>query len=206
GERLGYVPRGSTPYIVQLPPERLPEGAREAGEDSAGASHDPAEPWYTNLWGSITTEPAETPADPDRSGDHGEEQAPPPMVPAEDHDPDAEGEKMSAAVTEADLSVVEQQLGRTPRGVLAISCPTPVGEPRVARTAPRLPDATPFPSLSYLPEPALTSALGALESVGVMREMSARLATDTALAARYRAARDDYLAERDAIEDLGTEF
>jgi len=92
GERLGYVPRGSTPYIVQLPPERLPEGAREAGEDSAGASHDPAEPWYTNLWGSITTEPAETPADPDRSGDHGEEQAPPPMVPAEDHDPEAEGE------------------------------------------------------------------------------------------------------------------
>src|SRR5699024_12557748 len=72
--------------------------------------------------------------------------------------------------------------------------------------APRLPDGTPFPTLYYLTEPALTSAIGALESVGVMREMSARLATDTALAARYRAARDDYLAERNAIEDLGTEF
>lgn len=113
---------------------------------------------------------------------------------------------MSAAVTEADLSVVERQLGRTPRGVLAISYRTPVGEPGVVRTAPRLPDGTPFPTLYYLTEPALTSAIGALESEGVMREMSARLAADDALAARYRAARDDYLAERNAIEDLGTEF
>ncbi len=113
---------------------------------------------------------------------------------------------MSAAVTEADLTVVEQQLGRTPRGVLAISYRTPDGEPGVVRTAPRLPDGTPFPTLYYLTEPALTSAIGALESVGVMREMSARLAADEALAARYRAARDDYLAERNALEDLGTDF
>src|SRR6185437_850605 len=48
------------------------------------------------------------------------------------------------------------------------------------------------------------SAIGRLEASGLMREMTERLGTDTALAERYRAAYDDYLARRDAIEPLGT--
>jgi hypothetical protein len=39
-----------------------------------------------------------------------------------------------------------------------------------------------------------------------MKEMTARLATDSDLAAAYRRAHDSYLAERDAIEPLGTTF
>ena len=39
-----------------------------------------------------------------------------------------------------------------------------------------------------------------------MREMSARLHEDPELAARYRRAHESYLAERDAIEPLGTDF
>lgn len=39
-----------------------------------------------------------------------------------------------------------------------------------------------------------------------MREMSARLSDDSDLAAAYRRAHDSYLAERDAIESLGTTF
>ena len=38
-----------------------------------------------------------------------------------------------------------------------------------------------------------------------MREMTARLADDEELAAAYRRAHDAYLAERDAIDSLGTE-
>ena len=38
-----------------------------------------------------------------------------------------------------------------------------------------------------------------------MREMQARLATDPDLAAAYQAAHETYLAERNAIESLGTE-
>jgi uncharacterized protein len=38
-----------------------------------------------------------------------------------------------------------------------------------------------------------------------MREMTARLETDPDLAASYRAAHEDYLARRNAIESLGTE-
>lgn len=38
-----------------------------------------------------------------------------------------------------------------------------------------------------------------------MREMTARLAVDSDLAAQYRLAHEDYLARRDAIESLGTD-
>ena len=41
-----------------------------------------------------------------------------------------------------------------------------------------------------------------LESAGVMREMAARLAEDPGPRARYRAAHEDYLARREAIEHV----
>ena len=43
-----------------------------------------------------------------------------------------------------------------------------------------------------------------LEASGVMREMTDRLAADADLAAAYRRAHESYLAQRDAIEPLGT--
>lgn len=110
------------------------------------------------------------------------------------------------SITEADLQAVAKQLGREPRGVLEISYRTPDGRPAVVKTAPRLPDGTPFPTLYYLTDPRLTGACSRLESGGVMREMQARLADDAALAAGYRRAYESYLAERDAIESLGTDF
>jgi hypothetical protein len=39
-----------------------------------------------------------------------------------------------------------------------------------------------------------------------MREMTERLGSDPELAAAYRRAHESYLAERDAIESLGTAF
>lgn len=110
------------------------------------------------------------------------------------------------AALEADLAEVAEQLGRTPRGVLSIAYRTPDGAPAVVRTAPRLPDGTPFPTLYYLTEPRLTAAIGRLESAGLMREMTGRLTGDRGLAAAYQRAHEDYLAERNALEDLGTEF
>lgn len=109
-------------------------------------------------------------------------------------------------VDPADLEAVARQLGRPPRGVLAIAYRCPNGEPAVVKTAPRLPDGTPFPTLYYLTHPALTAAASRLESDGLMRAMTARLAADPDLAARYRRAHESYLAERDAIEPLGTTF
>ncbi len=110
------------------------------------------------------------------------------------------------SVTEADLAVVTQQLGREPRGVLEISYYSPDGRPGVVKTAPRLPDGTPFPTLYYLTDPRLTAEASRLEVAHVMKWMEARLAEDEELAADYLAAHEHYLAERNAIEDLGTDF
>jgi hypothetical protein len=78
------------------------------------------------------------------------------------------------------------------------------GLPDVVETSPRLEDGTPFPTLYYLTCPKVRSAIGRLEASGLMKEMTERLATDSDLADRYRAAHDAYLARRDEIEPLGT--
>lgn len=110
------------------------------------------------------------------------------------------------SVTETELAVVAEQLGREPRGVLEISYHSPDGVPGVVKTAPKLPDGTPFPTLYYLTDPRLTAEASRLEVAHVMKWMEARLAEDAELAADYRAAHEHYLAERNAIEDLGTDF
>lgn len=109
-------------------------------------------------------------------------------------------------VEPADLDAVAAQLGREPRGVLEIVYRCPNGEPAVVKTAPKLPDGTPFPTLYYLTHPALTAAASRLESSGLMKDMTDRLAQDPELAAAYRRAHEQFLAERDAIEPLGTTF
>ena len=76
----------------------------------------------------------------------------------------------------------------------------------MVKTAPRLDDGTPFPTLYYLTHPALTAAASRLESEGVMRTMTAALQDDPELAGAYRRAHESYLAERDAVESLGTTF
>jgi uncharacterized protein len=108
--------------------------------------------------------------------------------------------------SETDLEIVARQLGRPPRGVLAIAYRTPDGKPAVVKTAPRLPDGTPFPTLYYLTDPRLTAEASRQEAAGLMRGMTERLHHDPALAAAYRAAHESYLAERDAVEVLGTDF
>ncbi|MFC7755838.1 DUF501 domain-containing protein [Tsukamurella soli] len=111
-----------------------------------------------------------------------------------------------SAPSAEDLATVAAQLGREPRGVLAIAYRTPDRVPAVVTTAPRLPDGTPFPTLFYLTDPRLTAEASRLESAGVMRRMEALLRSDAAVAANYRAAHEAFLAERNAIEDLGTDF
>ena len=109
-------------------------------------------------------------------------------------------------ISDDDIAAVTRQLGRAPRGMLEVSYRCPNGEPAVVKTAPRLPDGTPFPTLYYLTHPALTAAASRLESGGLMRDMTDRLASDEELAAAYQRAHESYLAERDAIEPLGTDF
>lgn len=107
-------------------------------------------------------------------------------------------------VTPADLATVAAQLKRPPRATRRVAHRCSCGLPDVVETSPRLEDGTPFPTVFYLTCPRARSAIGRLEASGLMREMTARLDDDEALAARYRAAHEAYLAHRDAIASLGT--
>ena len=100
-------------------------------------------------------------------------------------------------VTDRDLEVLAEQLGRLPRGVVGIAARCVCGRPLVVRTAPRLDDGTPFPTTFYLTSPGAVAAASTLEANGVMREMSERLLEDAELAAAYQKAHEHYLAQRE---------
>ncbi|GAA4856483.1 DUF501 domain-containing protein [Saccharopolyspora cebuensis] len=110
----------------------------------------------------------------------------------------------TAPVGDDDREAVARQLGRPPRGLRAIAARDAGGEPTVVQTHPRLEDGTPFPTLYYLTAPGLVAVCSTLEAEGLMREFADRLDSDADLAERYRYAHESYLAERDALESLGT--
>ncbi|HOQ52773.1 MAG TPA: DUF501 domain-containing protein [Micropruina sp.] len=108
----------------------------------------------------------------------------------------------SSSIDPADLASIEEQLGRTPRGLLRVAWRCADGSPGVVVTAPRLPDGTPFPTVYYLTCPLAVASTSTLEAQGVMAQMTARLADDADLAAHYRRAHLAYLADRRALGDV----
>ena len=108
-------------------------------------------------------------------------------------------ESRSTPLQPGDREAVAAQLGRPPRAMRAVAHRCPCGLPDVVETSPRLEDGTPFPTLYYLTCPRASSAIGTLESAGAMKEMTARLAEDPELRARYEAAAEDYVARRDRL-------
>ena len=104
--------------------------------------------------------------------------------------------------TARDVAVLAAQLGREPRGIVAIAARCVCGNPTVVHTAPRLPDGTPFPTQYYLTHPDAVAAVSTLEANGVMKTMQESLREDEDLAAAYRAAHERYLDERYALGDV----
>ena len=100
--------------------------------------------------------------------------------------------------SEADIAAVSAQLGRPARNVIGIAARCVCGNPTVVSTSPRLADGTPFPTLYYLSHPAATAAISTLEANGVMPELAALLVDD--VADEYRAAHEQYVADREGIE------
>ncbi len=105
-------------------------------------------------------------------------------------------------VADNDLATVTAQLGRPPRGMVAVAARCVCGRPTVVRTAPRLPDGTPFPTTYYLTCPPVVAAVSTLEAGGLMRELTARLADDPELAAAYVRAHEAYLRDRAELGDV----
>jgi hypothetical protein len=100
--------------------------------------------------------------------------------------------------TDEDVRIVSRQLGRPARDVVGIAARCSCGAPTVVSTRPRLADGTPFPTFYYLTHPAATAAVSTLEAEGQMPGLAALLVDETAEA--YRAAHEQYIADRESIE------
>ena len=101
-----------------------------------------------------------------------------------------------------DTAAIAAQINREPRGVIEVAHRCGCGAPDVIKTAPRLPDGTPFPTMYYLTCPRAASYIGTLEANGVMKQFEDELAADPVLAEQYRKAHELYLAQREAIEHV----
>ena len=106
------------------------------------------------------------------------------------------------SISQADLAEVTRQLGRPARDILEIAARCVCGRPLVVKTNPRLSDGTPFPTLYYLTQPAVTAAVSTLEATGLMATLQEQLQQDQGLKAQYLAAHQSYLEEREAILEV----
>jgi hypothetical protein len=108
----------------------------------------------------------------------------------------------AAALPEAsavERRVVEAQIGRPLRGSVAVAARCPYGLPLAVRTAPKLEDGTPFPTLYWLTCPAARAAVGRLEAAGWNTRLTERVDAEPELAAGQQAAHRRYVAQRDAV-------
>lgn len=72
--------------------------------------------------------------------------------------------------TEKDFSFVARSLDREPKGRFTVSVRDEVGNPRVIRNYPLLPDGSPMPTLYWLVDPKVRSKIGFLESHGGVKQ------------------------------------
>ena len=98
-----------------------------------------------------------------------------------------------------DLQVLEEQLGRVPRGVVGIAARCVCGKPTVVATAPRLEDGTPFPTTFYLTSPGAVRACSTLDATTVKEDFNQRLTDDEDLRAAYQRAHEAYIVSREQL-------
>ncbi|WP_415873679.1 DUF501 domain-containing protein [Bifidobacterium apousia] len=108
-------------------------------------------------------------------------------------------ELLATPATPEQTAVVNRQLGRYPRGMVAVGARCVCGNPLAVVTRPQLEDGTPFPTTCYLTSPEAVKAVSRLEADGVMADWNAELASDSDLASAYRRAHELYLAFRSAL-------
>lgn len=105
-------------------------------------------------------------------------------------------------IQDGDIAAFTEQLGREPRGLLAVGARCACGAPAVTVTSPRLPDGSPFPTLFYLTLPWVVKEVSRLESSGKMQEYNERLADDAELAQSHREAHESFVERRNLLEDI----
>ncbi|UQA80959.1 DUF501 domain-containing protein [Gardnerella piotii] len=96
----------------------------------------------------------------------------------------------------ADKNIVKRQLGRFPRGMVAVGARCVCGRPLAVITRPCLEDGTPFPTTCYLTSPEAVKAASHLEAQGFMKECNDLLNTNEEVAKKYEYAHKEYLEFR----------
>ena len=108
-------------------------------------------------------------------------------------------ELLATPAKQDQIAVVNRQLGRYPRGMVAVGARCVCGNPLAVVTRPQLEDGTPFPTTCYLTSPEAVKAVSRLEADGVMADWNTELGSDPDLASVYRRAHELYLAFRSAL-------
>jgi len=102
---------------------------------------------------------------------------------------------LKVMVSEAELQVIFEQLGRRPRGVCAIERCCPAGHPQVIRVYPLI-DEKPFPTLFWLTCPNLVKQISRLEHLGVIEQLERLVERDPLFRNRYHEDHRAYIEER----------
>ncbi len=105
---------------------------------------------------------------------------------------------MDRPPSKRDIEVIRWQIGRYPRGVVAIARDCPHGYPQVTVNYPLIKGNgfEVFPTLFWLTCPYLVREVGKLEARGMVKELEGRLARDAELLSEYLRAHEGYRRER----------
>jgi hypothetical protein len=95
-----------------------------------------------------------------------------------------------------DRTVVERQLGRTPRAFRRVAVRCPFGRPAVTEQEPYDADGNPFPTTYYVTCRWLVAAISRLEAAGGVERWSERAADEPKLAASLERATEEQRAVR----------
>lgn len=115
------------------------------------------------------------------------------------------------APTEQQLAMIEQQLGRKPRGLVGIAWQNRAGVPAVLQMR-SLVDDQPFPTLFWLSSKDLYQAIAGIETGGEVKRIEQEIETDEVLREQHLADQQRYVtlrwqymakADRQRIDELG---
>jgi hypothetical protein len=109
------------------------------------------------------------------------------------------------------LATIEQQIGRSPRGLKSVAASSANGVPLVLKMHP-LVDGKPFPTLYWLCSKDLHKAISQIEATGMVKQLEQQLKDDDEWMSAYQANQRNYVAARWAncsaedirqLQDLG---
>lgn len=95
-----------------------------------------------------------------------------------------------------DLEVLTYQLGRIPRGVIAILQRCDKGYPQVTQNAPMVSARTPFPTIYWLTCPLLNKKIAILENQGWINEFQEQIDRDRSFQRVFMESQKAYLKTR----------